>query len=389
MKLSEQEILLFKKWIEQGSQWNNSAADSKQKQPLDATRLTATERLGDWWNKLNHALASPRYRYVAYLSIPLLLLVLAIAISAWDRRKTRLRGRSDTFSLAGFKPRLQLALLSLLLVAAALLFQFGLLKELTLANETLESQLADAKAAKRSAKRTDATLPPHPMHPKRLGGVYYRGNDERSPQLFNGGFYRTATMEVWLMDASGRRLGWNDDPGDSSLFISFSIVRAVGTTSSLFSKRVMNSTFLTHQPQPEQTSVANSDFRDEEFSLNEIEPGESWEAVIPVGTPSHIRNENVEGLIHVHHGRQVNQEGKKGRIHFTIKYQINTVDGKISPESEIWMGSLYNLNGRVLIPDEDSILLDRWFDFRPIPEIEGSNTTDPTLLGIPEHTTDR
>ena len=49
------------------------------------------------------------------------------------------------------------------------------------------------------------------------------------------------------------------------------------------------------------------------------------------------------------------------------------------------MGSLYNLNGRVLVPRGEKILLDRWLDWRPIPEIEGSHTQDPKLLGLPEH----
>jgi hypothetical protein len=36
------------------------------------------------------------------------------------------------------------------------------------------------------------------------------------------------------------------------------------------------------------------------------------------------------------------------------------------------MGSVYNLKGRVLLPSQKDILLDRWFDFRPIPEIPES-----------------
>ena len=49
-------------------------------------------------------------------------------------------------------------------------------------------------------------LPPHPMHPPRLGGKYYRGNDERDNTLFNRGFYRTATIDLNLVDSSGLSL---------------------------------------------------------------------------------------------------------------------------------------------------------------------------------------
>jgi hypothetical protein len=75
----------------------------------------------------------------------------------------------------------------------------------------------------------------------------------------------------------------------------------------------------------------------------------------------------------------------KGRVHFGIKYRLKIVAGRISPESELWMGSMYHLAGRVIVPAAGTVLVDRWFDFRPIPEIEGSNTSDPKLLGIPEH----
>ena len=34
----------------------------------------------------------------------------------------------------------------------------------------------------------------------RVSAVYYRGNDERGPQLFNGGVYRTATFHLSLCD---------------------------------------------------------------------------------------------------------------------------------------------------------------------------------------------
>ena len=73
------------------------------------------------------------------------------------------------------------------------------------------------------------------------------------------------------------------------------------------------------------------------------------------------------------------------RPHFGIRYDVRVREGAISKESELWMGSLYTLGNRVLIPDENKILLDRWFDWRPIPIIEGEPVTDPELLGIEEH----
>jgi hypothetical protein len=118
--------------------------------------------------------------------------------------------------------------------------------------------------------------------------------------------------------------------------------------------------------------------------LQSVEPNQMWVAKIVLGNPKNWEHAIAEGMIYLFYGNQ-EIDGEIGRVHFGIKYRIEMVDGRISKNSEIWMGSLYNLNGRVLIPNEKNILLDRWFDFRPIPEIQGENTSDPMLLGIPEH----
>jgi hypothetical protein len=72
------------------------------------------------------------------------------------------------------------------------------------------------------------------------------------------------------------------------------------------------------------------------------------------------------------------------KFHYGISYEIGVEDGRISPQSEIWMGSL-SVPAGMIIPPADRMVLNEWFDFRPLPEIEGQNTTDPGLLGIPEY----
>ena len=119
-------------------------------------------------------------------------------------------------------------------------------------------------------------------------------------------------------------------------------------------------------------------------TLDVSEPGQRWETKFELGSPSTWHNGIADGMIYVFHGAQ-EVDGHPGRVHYGIVYHISIEGDRISPDSELWMGSLYNLNGRVLVPSEKTILLDRWFDFRPIPEIEGENTTSPELLGIPEH----
>ena len=67
-----------------------------------------------------------------------------------------------------------------------------------------------------------------------------------------------------------------------------------------------------------------------------------------------------------------------------IVFDIQVADGKLSDQSKLWMGSLYDLLGRVMIPRGDKFLLDRWLAYRPIPEIIGPPSNDPELIGLPE-----
>lgn len=251
------------------------------------------------------------------------------------------------------------------------------------------------------------------MHPPRLGGVYYRGNDERAPELFNGGYYRTATMEVWLVDREGNRLQWGHEINpDQALSIEYVIERAVGTTPALFTSEIMKSAFLRHHPNfalkdpkryPLSTNESGtrlaSETKNQEMrkptgqplnmTADSSQPGspsavQTWQARVTLVPFEHWSHGSTDGIIYVRHGANP-IDGDRGRAHYGIVYDLQIEDGKIGDRSEIWMGSMYNLNGRVLIPDADHILLDRWFDFRPIPEIEGENTLNPELLGIPEH----
>ena len=390
--LSDHQIALLRRWIESGSVWEGITANEIE----EPEKPTIEERLGEYWNKAVELMGQPRYRYPAFVGIPTFcLLIFSVLVFNAKRKAYRFSDTCDPSWLATISPVHLFAIWFILFAMAYLLYQQGLVGELTTSNEELKSTIE--KQTNRFAITADLenlTLPPHPMHPKRLGGLYYRGNDERSPNLFNGGFYRTATLEVWLVDDGGKRLKWYDTLSDQPVFISFSIERAPGTTADLFSEHVIGTTYLRHFSRSESST---SELTEEQFQhekeklvLSEVSPGQRWEIWIPLGSPSSWSSGINEGLIYVYHGAQkINDD--IGRVHFGIKYSLRTKpatddqQATISPESEIWMGSLYNLNGRVLIPDQDRILLDRWFDFRPIPVIDGINSSDPKLLGVPEH----
>lgn len=219
--------------------------------------------------------------------------------------------------------------------------------------------------------------PPHPMHPPRLGGVYYRGNDERDSALFNGGFYRTARLEVWLTDSSGKKLQWGDEaPGE--LFIEFEIKRAANTTGELFNDHIMSVIGLSDD-------VRTGDEAQHQITVGKVLPmktiqaDQTWRCRFSIGDLKDPAKSSGKLF--------VVQNTSKPKAHYAIEFELTLNEsGKIAETSQLWMGSLYNLNGRVFVPyDVQKILLDRWFDWRPIPEITGPQTDDPDLLGIPEH----
>lgn len=219
-------------------------------------------------------------------------------------------------------------------------------------------------------------MPPHPLHPPRLGGQYYRGNDERDDSLYNNGFYRTATIGLHLVDAEGKRLQWGDKVGDD-LSVEIVIERAPKATRELFSARVLSQTSLEHYSQ-------SSPGVQQKLKFEVVEEEDEWSVQIPLPPRTVGATQESKGMIYLMYGMQPGEKSLP-RPHFAVRYDLRITDSKIATDSVLWMGSMYTLNNRVLVPDEKEILLDRWFDWRPIPVIEGEGATDASLLGTDEH----
>lgn len=292
-----------------------------------------------------------------------------------DTQVNHARARSNGLRwILGISTVIVLALLS-----AWSLYSYGAIQQLEQAKAELQLKLE-------SERRPDGNklilidndhlpLPVHPMHPRRLGGQYYRGNDERSEQLFNGGFYRTATIDLHLIDQAGQRLQWSDEI-DGEAFIELSIRRSPATTKELFSARTRNLATIEHYcPTNPDTNLKTK--------FESVEEFEHWRAIIPLPPKSRWTNRQVEGMVYIMYGRQVG--GPNPRPHFGARYNLILEGNRISNDSDLWLGNMFTLGGRVLVPQPGEVLLDRWFDWRPIPEIKGRGSTDPELLGIPEH----
>lgn len=212
---------------------------------------------------------------------------------------------------------------------------------------------------------------PQGLHelPKGVRNTYYRGNDERSDKLFNGGNYRTATFRVALKRADGSDAEPGARVGGEPLRLWFEITRAPNTAPNFFQADQMAGVFLAPLDRDkEETHLAKP-----------TEAGQKWAVEVPVGAAEGAGYHRVGGVWAVCVG-----DPKKGvggaTIHYYVQAVLHAQDGVLLPESAVWMVAVYPspiLHG----PHADG----EWFSDRPIPEIpDGKNVADPKLLGVPE-----
>jgi hypothetical protein len=371
--LAPDEIAKFREWLDQGAPW-----------PIASGSLEAPTAGQRWlvWLEPVFRRFERWFKHVRPIALPILGFLIAVYVI--ERAKHRQRvSRAETVAaegLATIRREWYLVVGLALLLAGVWSYHARETQATRVTASRLEDRIAELTAEfERPTQRTPlgGPVPPRPNHRKQLGGVYFRGNDERDPRLFNGGFYRTATMTVGLQDGAGRALKWLDPAGDGPLVVALEIQRSVQATPALFSEKIMESVFLSRQIALVNPAAA----ADTPVFFETIEPDQRWIARYPIGSAS--GRGPLSGMIYVYLGK-ASDGVVQGKFHYGIYYDVEVVDGAISSESEIWMGSLSVPNG-LLIPPPDRMLLNEWFDFRPIPEIEGENSTDPALLGIPEY----
>ncbi len=224
-------------------------------------------------------------------------------------------------------------------------------------------------------------VPFRPNQPRRLGGEYYRGNCERSDQLFNRGAYRTATFYLSLHDMKGKKLKVDSGVPADGLQVRLDIERAPNATESLFSPSMMSSVFMSTQLYPPSPVPA----LDEPVWLTVVKPGQRWGAYFPIPDSAGRRDGSLSGLIYVYRGSKDMHGQVGGEYHYGIKYDLNIQEGKIAEDSDLWLGNIYWNNSVALPADPRKVPFEQWFSADPIPVITGENTKDPVLLGVEEH----
>lgn len=356
--LPSAEVELIGQWIDQGAVWPQTA------RPDELKRSRSTKTLANRLIRRGEQLFSRAPWWTAGGIIVSLSAIVLLCLRWRD-------ANSD-----GRPPRIRISWL----IIAALLFALGGLRQYyqqSLAEFSPSTPDFTAAAPPWQPDIPDYRLAARTMHPRRLGGRYYRGNDERDPLLYNGGFYLTATIDLSLQDDRGSRLEAGSTVG-SNLFVEILVTKAPGATPRLFSKGIMDQVFVTPEwiPEWQPTSLEM-----DPILLDLVTPGEQWRARIPVAQTD---GGKIIGNIYIYKGDRDGLRISKANRQYGIHYQLSVQEGIIQPESELWMGSMSRHPYIQYVPPE-KIPATEWFDFRPMPVITGTNSTDPRLLGIGPH----
>ena len=370
--LDETKIALVESWIRQGAPWPEPPAKN----------LPAYEPV--WWEVWATKLLNLYDRWhgpTLKPAVPVFVLVL-FGILLLERGREARRIRLKKGDAAGPPSRIE----TLAGVSRAWGLVGLLLVVILGGSLVVRERLKEVPVLKSEVKRLGelvATSDPfpdrrvRPVHPPRMGGKYYRGNDERSPALFNGGYYRTATLDLQIHGPDGRPLIWGD-PSPATATIVVEIEKSPFAAPSLFTGEMMAAVGMTDVEPKELGSAVKP-----RYTLLKPAPREgAWMIEFPLEL--HPDQPRQEGYVYLYNSFHEQGEGLSGTCHFAIGYTLVTADGKLTPESQVWMEAAVK-PGQLHWTPEGRISAQEWFDVLPIPEIEGGNSSDPKLLGVEEH----
>lgn len=224
----------------------------------------------------------------------------------------------------------------------------------------------------------DYGRPPVPAAPARkaLGGVWYRGNDERDAKLFNGGNYRTCTFTLRLESSDGSALGVGSRSSETTLWISLDIERPANTKDGLYVPAIIERCFLTRESDPFMGSGGPIPDR---VPLETLKPLWRWRGRYPLA-----RQDTLQGIVYVCEEQSVNaqifhlgkldpfhEEGVPrmimggARFHYGIQYDLRFRGGVLQDDSALWMGALY----RTRKYTRNELPYEQWFSEAPIPVV--------------------
>jgi len=215
----------------------------------------------------------------------------------------------------------------------------------------------------------------NPKEVPSLSSIFYRGNDERSPELYNNGFYRTSTFTVSLKNGDDEKLDYKEKVDLQHLYIDLVIERAPHTPDRFFSKELMSKMFVTTNCEP---FAGVSSPIDDEVKITIIEPNQKFRFKIPLN----LSKNKGDFIFYLREKRYKSDKLIGSRIHYAIQGKVIVSENNlILPESDIWIGATYRTRRlrNWEIPSQE------WFSLKPIPEKpEGDTVMDDELSGIRE-----
>ncbi len=350
--LSPVEIETIGRWADAGADWPERAVD----------------RPGLSWGKLWHRFGAP------LSGVLLACLVLAAAVE-WGRFRHRRGGGGAMGAVCARVPRTAYVMGALALGLLSLSKEYERLRE---------QQRRMAFELREAAYFRVFGSPPQPVPYRgvpRFGGVFYRGNDERDEKLFNGGVYRTCDFILSLCDRNGRKLVVGDPLPEAGLAFELEIRRSPGATRQPYADHIMSKVFFTGQDLNRLDAV----FEGNATRLEIVESEERWRAFCPIGEAKAAEAGDLAGTTYLYLGDS--HEGKPlvKRPIYGVVYRIRVEAGRVAEGSELWIGNLVLNDALELPPSGRGVRQEQWLGLDPLPEIQGTNTTDPDLLGVRDY----
>jgi len=227
----------------------------------------------------------------------------------------------------------------------------------------------------------DPPLPSRPKISPRVNAVFYRGNDERNPKLFNGGNYRTATFYLDLCSQDGHPVIHGDPVNFQNLYFRVRFQRAAGTPDYFWKPSRMANIYASRDPGKFHW---RSKEPEELVPMTETVAMQEWEFLYPISIFTQKENPgSVAGTFYICEKRfDDSHEILGGRFHCAFSFDLRMESSLLAPQSDIWMGALYRKRSLRIweIPESE------WLSPSMIPEIAGKQSSkDPVLLGIQDH----
>ena len=211
-----------------------------------------------------------------------------------------------------------------------------------------------------------------------LQSNFYRGNDERNPNLYNGGNYRTAEFYIDLCNDEGQSINYESQVSADNLFIRVAIKRSPNTAEYFWKKERMDGIYVTKNSGKFHWT---KDKVTDSVQLIETEHENSWKFRYPL-INFHTDN-HIMGIIYLCEKRK-SDNGKLigGRFHYAFQFNLEINDDTLDTMSDVWMGPLYRKRSLRIweIPENE------WLSPIPIPENQSKTPVrDSTLLGIKDY----